>query len=594
MTTSSSDAAPTQEASASAPLITYASRAKVKGGLPMASPPATSSITPSTAVPPPVVMVTPPKAGTPQANNPPLPTSSAVATITVAASTPPAPQQAAPSTSPGLLAAARGVVANKDRLPTAKALQARADIGKHSPASAGGIPPYPLNKELSYFLKHGSFYTSSLSKSRRASIRKSARSFIWQDEHLYKCLSPEVYRKVPTLSMMPQVFAWCHEQGHVGQVATYNRVRKTYWWDGMKQDCYNYVKHCETCQKQHDPSVRTDRDMQPICVQGLLPFQKVAVDLAGPLPKTHTGFNHLLVVICYLTKWMEAIPIKNNKASTCAEVFVKDVIARFGCPLEVVSDNGHSFNGKFKICMAQWGIHNIRVAPYHPQSNGLVERCIQTIKRALSRMTGTKPHTWDKMLGWVLLAYRNSQQKSTGFSPHFLLFGREALLPEQVSLLTADLVIDETVGIQRYLDDLLTSAFDIQDTLDKVQDNVALSQDQQRRDFAIRRQSQTRRIASVQSLSAGSLLLAKRPHSQVTGLTQSWRGPYTLLRFLSAAKKSALLQEVSTGKQVRRAVAQLKPYRQPAQPPFSSTQALLATPGVISLTSSGPSNSITR
>jgi hypothetical protein len=474
----------------------------------------------------------------------------------------------------------------KDKLRAPKALQPKPVIEKHDASASGGTSPFLLPQELSHFLQHESFMSVDMTKSKRASLRKTAKTFAWKNGQLFKCLGPDVYRQVPTASMIAQVFAWCHDQGHPGQVSTYNRVRKTFWWDGMKKDCYNYVRSCVTCQKQHDPSVRTDRDMRPVPVTGLLPFQKVAIDLAGPLPKTHSGFKHILVVVCYLTKWVEAIPLVNNKATTCAEVFVREIIARYGCPLEVVSDNGHSFNGKFFDCMTLWGIHNLRVAPYHPQSNGLVERCIQTIKRALSCMTGTKPTTWDKMLGWVLFTYRQSQQKTTGFSPFFLLFGREALMPEQLSLMTENLVIDEESGLQKYLDSLLATAHDMQDTLEKAQDNVALSQEQQRQDFVIRRQSQTRRIVAVQNLEPGALLLAKRPHSQVTGLTQSWRGPYTLLRFLTDAKKSALLQEVKTGKKVRRAVAQLKPFSQPEPFPSVSAQAPVTDQRIISLPSS--------
>lgn len=483
-----------------------------------------------------------------------------------------------------LVERARFVPLRKDKLPVNRALQPKPSIEKAS--SSGGDLSYPLDYKLSFYLQNGSFHSNTLSKTMRASIRKTARSFVWRNGQLYKCLEQDVYRQVPTQDMLPQVFSWCHDQGHTGQTATYNRVRKTFWWDGMKKDCIAYVKNCVLCQKQHDKSIRTDRDMHPISVDGLLPFQKVAVDLAGPLPKTLTGKKHLLVVVCYLTKWMEAIPLKNNKASTCAEVFVNEIIARYGCPLEVVSDNGHSFNGKFKDCMVKWGIHNLRIAPYHPQTNGLVERCIQTIKGALSRMTGTKPQTWDKMIGWILLAYRNSIQKSTGFSPHFLLFGREALMPEQLSLLTHDLKVDENASLQHYLDQILTVAFDMQDTLEQAQHHVALSQDKQRQDYAVRKRTQAARISTVQSLAPGALLLAKRPNSKVTGLTQSWRGPYSLNRFVTPEKKSAILIEVKTGKIVRRAVSQLKPFHQPEPSALPSSQALLPTPSLLCLPSS--------
>lgn len=483
-----------------------------------------------------------------------------------------------------LVERARHVPLRKDKLIALRALQSKTSIEKAS--SSGGDPIYPLDFKLAYFLQHGNFHSPTLTKSMRASVRKTARSFVWKDGQLYKCLASEALRQVPTSAMLPQVFAWCHDQGHVGQVATYDRVRKTYWWDGIKRDCYAYVKNCVLCQKQHDTSIRTDRDMHPISVEGLLPFQKVAIDLAGPLPKTSSGKRHLLVVICYLTKWMEAFPLEDNKASTCADVFVKEIIARYGCPLEVVSDNGHSFHGKFKACMGKWGIQNLRIAPYHPQTNGLVERSIQTIKSALSRMTGTRPKTWDKMIAWVLFAYRNSVQKSTGFSPHFLLFGRDALMPEQLAQLTGGVQIDENASLQQYLDKLLTVAFDMRDTLEQAQHHVALSQEKQRLDFAVRKRSQTARITQVQSLVPGALLLAKRPNSQVTGLAQSWRGPYSLICFVTAEKKSAILKEQKTGKIVRRAVSQLKPFHQPVIPPLPLSQALLPTPAPLCLPSS--------
>lgn len=431
-------------------------------------------------------------------------------------------------------------------------------IGK--PSTSGGNEAYPLNDALSSYLQTNKYPAGVTTKSQKASLRKSAGKYYWKEGKLYKVLSGELHRNVPPTSMIPQVFRWCHDMGHLGQRATYDRVRQTYWWEGMKEDCYAYVKSCEACQRAHDTSIRTDREMHPVSVEGLLPFQKVAIDLAGPLPKTGKGNRFAMVVVCYITKWMEVFPLQNDLAATCAEVFVQEIIARYGCPLEVVSDNGHSFDAVFAVCMRQWGILNLRIAAYHPQSNGLVERCIKTMKHALSRLVGDQTVTWDCCLAWVLMAYRNTSRKSTGYSPHFLLFGRNAVMPEQLTLQTESLVLDENDSLDKYAQDILVLSQNLQDTLTQAQHNVGESQERQRRDFATRKKTQAARLAKVRDLEPGALLLAKRPHSQVLGLGQSWRGPYELLRFVSPAKRSAILKELQTGKEVRRAVGHLKPF----------------------------------
>jgi hypothetical protein len=441
------------------------------------------------------------------------------------------------------------------------------------PAQQGELS-YLVPPNLLYFLRHGTCSSSVTTKSMKNSLAVSARAFVWHSDALHKVLVSGASRQVPCQHDLPQIFAWCHDQGHVGQRATYTRVRRTYWWTGMKKDCYSYVQQCLNCQKQHDTSTRTDRNLQSVRIEGLAPFQKLAIDFAGPLPQTTTGHKFLLVVVCYVTKWVEAIPLPTNTASLTAETFVNQIISRYGCPLELASDNGSSFDGEFAALLQTWGVLAIRIAPYNPQANGLVERCIKTLKGALSRMAGNRPHTWDQQLGWVLFAYRNGLQKSTGFSPHYLLFGRDALMPEQLALLAKDFVVDDSGDVQTYVGQLVVTSYRMQFALQHAHSNIVASQAQQRLDFATRHKSQARRIELIRNLPLDSLVLAQKPLTSVTGLQQSWRGPYRLLHFTSLAKKSALLCELSTGKQVRRAVAHLKPYYQSDLAALSAAQAL--------------------
>lgn len=433
-----------------------------------------------------------------------------------------------------------------------------------------GQYPYLFDPRLQHYLTTSTFPSSVTTKSARNSIRKAASLFTWHNDLLCRILPDGSLRQVAKSTDLAQIFSWCHDQGHPGQNATYNRVRRTFWWEGMKKDCIAFVRGCVQCQKQHDTSERTDRELQPISIEGLLPFQKVAVDLAGPLPTTPTGNKHILVFICYLTKWMEAIPLPNTKASTVAAAFINECVSRYGCPLEIVSDNGTAFDGKFASVLHRLGIQSIRISPYHPQANGLVERCIQTLKGALSRMAGTRPTNWDSFLGWTLFAYRNGIQKSTGYSPYHLLYGRDAIMPEQLSLLTHRFVVDESLSVQSHIGQLTVTAWHLANSRLQAQDNVSSHQEKQKLDFATRKKSQATRVKKVQALPLGSLVLAKRPSSAVPGLHQSWRGPYELLSFTTPAKRSASIKELSTNKVVRRMIAHLKPFHPSVSLPLSA------------------------
>ncbi|CAF4344192.1 unnamed protein product, partial [Rotaria magnacalcarata] len=73
------------------------------------------------------------------------------------------------------------------------------------------------------------------------------------------------------------------------------------------------------------------------------PWNTIGIDLTGPLPKTRRGNTYILVVIDYFTKWVELFALANTKAKTIAQIFVDEVLCRFGFPVRVISDNGVQF-----------------------------------------------------------------------------------------------------------------------------------------------------------------------------------------------------------------------------------------------------------
>jgi len=92
------------------------------------------------------------------------------------------------------------------------------------------------------------------------------------------------------------------------------------------------------------------------------------MDILGSLPTSYKGNKYLLVISDCFTKWVETFPLKNFKAGTIVEVFVNQVISRFGVPLELYTDQGKNFDSRiFKELSRLLGIKKTRTTPFHPQ-----------------------------------------------------------------------------------------------------------------------------------------------------------------------------------------------------------------------------------
>jgi hypothetical protein len=417
-----------------------------------------------------------------------------------------------------------------------------------------------MDYRVYHYLTTRKFPVGVIKPSLRASIRNSAQRFRLNFGVVYLVSKSGRQRRVATPADMQMIKDTCHGQGHPGMTNTWRRVSRTYWWQGMEQDCYDMVRACESCQKGKHKTVREDRMLKSVSVQGLQPFQKIAIDLAGPLPETALGNKYLIVMADYLSKWVEAVPAKDDKATTVANVFLNEIVSRYGSPLEVVSDNGKSFLTTFEQEIGRWGIKSLKIAPYNPKANGLVERAIQTVKGALSRSTGHAPHMWDQHLGMVLLAYRNGKQGSTKYSPHYLVFGREAVLPEQVAEVSAKFVMGEQGGVEEYAQQLAVVSQELSHSLSHAQLNVEESQARQRKDFEERKKTQASLIQQVKALPIGARVLVRTPDSQMVGLQHTWSGPFEFKGFTTEHRRTAVVRCLETGKELRRPTSFLKPF----------------------------------
>ena len=159
-------------------------------------------------------------------------------------------------------------------------------------------------------------------------------------------------------------------------------------------------------------------------------MQIVSVDILGPLPMTETGNSYILVVGDHFTKWKEAYSIPNQEAKTVANKLIDEFFCRYSMPEQLHSDQGAQFQTNLiaEVCRIL-KIEKSRTTLYHPQCDGVVEQFNRTLLDMLATTTGNHPHDWEIHLRKVCLAYNTSVHSTTGYSPFYLMFGRQARLP---------------------------------------------------------------------------------------------------------------------------------------------------------------------
>ena len=154
------------------------------------------------------------------------------------------------------------------------------------------------------------------------------------------------------------------------------------------------------------------------------------MDILGPLPITSRGNQYVLVMSDHFSKWVEAVPLPNQRAETVARAFVDEVIARHGVPTKLITDQGRNFEADLmKKVFEILGVKKLRTSPYHPQTDGQVERLNRTLKGILTIYVNQNHNDWDIHLPLALFAYQNSVHASSGVSPFRAVYGREATTP---------------------------------------------------------------------------------------------------------------------------------------------------------------------
>ena len=229
--------------------------------------------------------------------------------------------------------------------------------------------------------------------------------------------------------MRARLVSMAHDYcGHVVRDKVTWTLMQNFTWPGMYKQINTYCQQCDFCQKAR----RENEQKIPMGEMPLhsKPFENVAVDLAGPLPRTREGYKYILTYICLSSRYSDARPLKTVMVSELAEALL-DFFCQCGIPKTVLSDQGTQFmSNVMKATCKQIGAKQIRTTP---------SSTIKWMCRKTAWLSSTHAHThkkktrirleWHLQLKYALFALRVTPNRCTGFPPAETAFGHNLCSP---------------------------------------------------------------------------------------------------------------------------------------------------------------------
>ena len=324
-------------------------------------------------------------------------------------------------------------------------------------------------------------------------------------------------------SLKDEVLRYCHDNklsGHLGQAKTVLKVKQRFFWHGLQKDCITFVKSCDVCSKYKRPNRKAKSSLGSYHAGA--PLERVHIDILGPLAASESGNKFVLMVVDQFTKWIECYPLKDQSAETIAYKVTNEFFSRFGCPLQIHTDQGRNFDGNlFNALCSLLEITKSRTTPYRPCSNGQVERYNRLMLQIIRCFIKGKQQNWDQHIQLAAAAIRSMENRQTGFTPNFLMFGRELLQP-------VDLLFGTANGTQRwesapeYIKQLWIV---IEEAHRNARETLQTTQHRQKRDYDLKLHQSTYEVGDlVYKLD----LATKKGRSKK--LQAPWIGPYLVVK----------------------------------------------------------------
>ena len=223
-------------------------------------------------------------------------------------------------------------------------------------------------------------------------------------------------------SMVPMILKRLHDEGgHLGVGATLKKANQSFHWPNMSVDIKKYVAACPACQGSKAPA--PSRQIQQGTVTGSSFNDMVALDLFSGLMPAPGGYNHILVIMDYFTRFAVAVPMRTKTAVEVMNAYQSNWVGIFGSPNHLLSDQGSEFTSEiFKETVAAEGTKKEWTTAYHPQTDGLVERFNRTLKSMLTASCNGDESSWTRHLAKCIVGYNATPNGVTNVSPYYSVF----------------------------------------------------------------------------------------------------------------------------------------------------------------------------
>ena len=225
-----------------------------------------------------------------------------------------------------------------------------------------------------------------------------------------------------------------HDIGHWGVEKTYALLKERFFWPSMYSYTENFVSYCTTCQQTKCDTHPPKAPMIPMFIPEA-PMQFVSIDIAY-MPLDSDGYRYILLAGDIFSKYIQAIPLRDQTAPTIVRAFENNWVFTHGNPHYLLSDQGSNVDGEtIRNFCESLGIEKRRSSPFHSQGNGFAERNIRSVREILRSSLlskGLNENKWRKLLPGLVFALNCSVSKATKAVPYTVVFGRPPTLAVDV------------------------------------------------------------------------------------------------------------------------------------------------------------------